>query len=72
MQRIIRGHDDPVAVPVLKVSSARDNLRHGHLSLADQTLEQCLLETQQQVIRLEAIAHKLTSVGGKGGAPPQA
>ena len=60
-------HDAPSGItPPLAVSDggAKPAIRPASASdrSLDQTLEQCLLETQRQVCRLEAVVHRLSSV----------
>ena len=73
MQPDVRGHADRDSLPRLTLIESGANPKASRLRSADQTLELCLLETQRQVIRLEEIVHRLTSVAGRaGGAEPPA
>ncbi len=69
MQHFIRGHEGSITPPRLSVIDGGAAVtRRDDLSL-DQTLEQCLLETQRQVHRLEEIVHRLTFATSASGAP---
>ncbi len=70
MLPFVRGLTDPAVMPALMISADQVGTQARHMRSADQTLELCLLETQRQVMRLEEIVHRLTSVAGTGGAPP--
>jgi hypothetical protein len=71
MQHIIRGHPDRRHQPCLSIADgAGVSPTSNHLTL-DQTLEQCLLDAQRQVHRLEEIVHRL-KFGTRSGAPPSA
>ena len=70
MLPFVRGHNDPGVTPVLLMADDQVRTPTRLMRTADQTLELCLLETQRQVMRLEEIVHRLTSVAGTGGAPP--
>jgi hypothetical protein len=70
MQPIVRGHNATAVSPAFMNAEELVHTPARHMRSADQTLELCLLETQRQVMRLEEIVHRLTSVAGTGGAPP--
>ncbi len=70
MQPFVRGHNEPAITPALVIADDQVRTQARLMRSADQTLELCLLETQRQVMRLEEIVHRLTSVAGTGGAPP--
>ncbi len=70
MQQPLRGFAEKSATPVLTVSTSAPALESQVLRSADQSLEYCLLETQRQVQRLEAIVHRLTSITDRNVEPP--
>ncbi len=70
MQQPIRGYAEKSGTPVLTVSTGASALEAQVLRSADQSLEYCLLETQRQVQRLEAIVHRLTSITDRSVEPP--
>ncbi len=70
MQQPIRGYDERNAAPVLTISTGASANEAPVLRSADQSLEYCLLETQRQVQRLEAIVHRLTSIAIHSIDPP--
>lgn len=70
MQPFVRGHNDPADTSGLTNTADQVRTQAWHMRSPEQTLELCLLETQRQVVRLEEIVHRLTSVAGRGGAPP--
>ncbi len=68
-------HEDrAITTPSMFVSDggaqSSERRMHPHDQTLDQTLEQCLLETQRQVYRLEEIVHRLASVASRTTLAP--
>lgn len=70
MEQIVRGHVDRSLPPHLSVIDGGDTSKAVRLDTLDRTLEQCLLETQRQVHRLEEIVHRLSTAAARTTSPP--
>ncbi len=62
MDQIIQGHGDRNRSPQRLRIEPDESPTVLHLDTLDRTLQQCLLETQRQVSRLEAIVRRLSSI----------
>jgi hypothetical protein len=69
MEQLVRSRTHQSLPETLSIGDGALLNARGFVTL-DRTLEQCLLETQRQVHRLEEIVHRLSTVNHPATTPP--